>query len=404
MTNAPPARLFRPGDGALPPALTGRVVQQRVLSRCLGDLVAGVAPPHNIVLLGPRGNGKTALLQWFRAACAERSVAVEALTPHRIASREALADVLTPRGGIARWLPRKVGVASLGSAEWRADGPVRHDLTRALIARCRKKPLAVLLDEAHTLPPDIGGDLLNASQQVRADAPFLLVLAGTPGLPDRLSAMDASFWSRLGEGLLPVGRLDDAAAREALVRPLADHHVAFDVDALDAVVEHSQRYPYFIQLWGDELWQRRAADGAARIAAAGRGGRRSRGRTEHHAAADAARITADYVAAVRRAVAASVANYYQIRYRELRAEGLLAAAVAVAPLFQASADANATEPELETALAGAVAGDEAARFAALAELNRLGFVWCPPGQTPPAAWSAGIPSLMTYVLEQAARR
>ena len=403
MTNAPPARLFRPGDGALPPALTGRVVQQRVLSRCLGDLVAGVAPPHNIVLLGPRGNGKTALLQWFRAACAERSVAVEALTPHRIASREALADVLTPRGGIARWLPRKVGVASLGSAEWRADGPVRHDLTRALIARCRKKPLAVLLDEAHTLPPDIGGDLLNASQQVRADAPFLLVLAGTPGLPDRLSAMDASFWSRLGKGLLPVGRLDDAAAREALVRPLADQHVVFDADALDAVVEHSQRYPYFIQLWGDELWQRRAAADAARIAAARRGGRRSRGRTEHYAA-DGARITADCVAAARPAVAVSVADYYQTRYRELRAQGLLDAAVAVAPLFQASADATATEPELETALAGAVAGDEAARFAALAELNRLGFVWCPPGQTPPAAWSAGIPSLMTYVLEQAARR
>ena len=377
--NTPSARLFRPGDGALPPALTGRGVQQGVLSRCLGDLVAGVAPPHNVVLLGPRGNGKTALLQWFRAACAERSVAVESLTPHRIASREALADALTPRRGIARWLPRKVGVASLGSAEWRADGPARHDLTRALIARCRRKPLAVLLDEAHTLAPDVGGDLLNASQQVRADAPFLLVLAGTPGLPDRLSAMDASFWSRLGKGLLPVGRLDDTAAREALVRPLAGHHVVFDADALDAVVEHSQRYPYFIQLWGDELWQRRAAGGAARI-------------------------TTDLVEATEPAVAVSVADYYQIRYRELRAEGLLDAAVAVAPLFQAGADATAAEPELETALAGAVAGNEADCFAALAQLNRLGFVWCPPGQTPPAAWSAGIPSLTTYVLEHATRR
>ena len=377
--NTPPARLFRPGDGALPPILTGRGVQQTVLLRCLGDLVAGVAPPHNVVLLGPRGNGKTALLQWFRAACAEQSFAVESLTPHRIASREALADTLTPRSGIARWLPRKVGVASLGSAEWRPDGFVRQDLTRALIARCRRKPLAVLLDEAHTLAPDLGAELLNVSQQVRADAPFLLVLAGTPGLSDSLSAMDASFWSRLGEGLLPVGRLDDDAAREALVRPLADHYIAFDADALDAVVEHSQRYPYFIQLWGDELWKRCAA-------------------------VSVARITADLVTAARPAVAASVADYYQTRYRELRTEGLLDAAVAVARLFQARADTTVTEPELEAALAGAVAGDEAARFAALAQLNRLGFVWCPPGQTPPAAWSAGIPSLTTYVLEQATRR
>ena len=95
---------------------------------------------------------------------------------------------------------------------------------------------------------------------------------------------------------------------------------------------------------------------------------------------------------------------HQTRYRELRTEGLLDAAVAVAPLFQTRADATVTEPELEAALAGAVVGDEADRFAALAQLNRLGFVWCPPGQTPPAAWSAGIPSLTTYVLEQATRR
>lgn len=177
--------------------------------------------------------------------------------------------------------------------------------------------------------------------------------------------------------MLPVGRLDDAAAREALVRPLAGHGVIFDVDALDAVVEHSQRYPYFIQLWGDELWE--------------------------HRAAAAARITADLVAAARPAVAASVADYYETRYRELRAEGLLDAAAAVAPLFQARADATATEPELEAALAGVVAGDGADRFDALAKLNRLGFVWRPPGQAPPAGWNAGIPSLMTYVLERATR-
>ena len=32
--------------------------------------------------------------------------------------------------------------------------------------------------------------------------PGRLVLAGTPGLLAHLSAMDASFWSRLGEGRL----------------------------------------------------------------------------------------------------------------------------------------------------------------------------------------------------------
>ena len=376
-----PRRRACSGPATAPCLRPSRVAaSSRGCSRAASAISSPASPrPTTSSCWAREGNGKTVLLQWFRAACAERSVAVEALTPHCIAGHEALADALTPRRGIARWLPRKVGVASAGSAEWRSDASVRQDLIRALIARCRKKPLAVLLDEAHTLAPDVGGALLNASQQVRADAPFLLVLAGTPGLPDRLSAMDASFWSRLSKGLLPVGRLDDAAAREALVRPLADHRVAFEKDALDVVIEHSQRYPYFIQLWGDELW-------------------------EHHAASGAARITTDVAAAARPAVAASVADYYQTRYRELRAAGLLDAAVAVAPLFQTCADATAAEPELEAALAGTVAGDEAGRFAVLAKLNRLGFVWRPPGQASPAVWSAGIPSLTTYVLEHATRR
>ncbi len=372
--NAATPRLFRPGDGAVPPALSGREAQQDVLSRCLADLVAGSSPPHNVVLVGPRGNGKTALLNWFKGACADTPVDVVALTPHRIPSHEALVDALAPRSAIAKWLPRKVGVAALGSVEWQPNGAAGKDLTRTLIARSRKRPLAVLLDEAHTLALDVGGTLLNASQQVRADAPFLLVLAGTPGLPDHLSAMDATFWSRLGEGLLPVGRLDDTAAREALAQPLSAHRVGIDRDALDAVVEHSQRYPYFIQLWGEALWKR-------------------------HAATNGTPITVDRVSSAEPAVLASVANYYESRYRELRAEGLLDAAVAVAPLFQAGMDATAAEQELENALAAAGIKDAAARFATLAQLGRLGYVWCPPGQVPPVAWSAGIPSLTTYILE-----
>ena len=370
VTTAP--RIFRPGAGAVPPTLAGREAQQRVLSRCLADLAGGDAPPHDVVLLGPRGNGKTALLNWFRAACAEASIDVAALTPQRIPNRGALADALAPRCGLARWLPRKVGVAS---AEWQS-GARNKDLVQALVARCRRKPLAVLLDEAHTLALDVGGALLNASQQVRADAPFLLVLAGTPGLPDRLSAMDASFWSRLGEGLLGVGRLDDAATRDALAKPLAALHVDIESGALDAAVERSQRYPYFIQLWGDAIWQR-------------------------HAASQPAPITAELVAAAATDVAPHVADYYQSRYRELRAEGLLDAASAVAELLQPRTDAKATERELDAALAAAGIEEAEGRIAALDGLNRLGYVWCPPGQQPPVAWCAGIPSLTTYILESA---
>ena len=313
------------------------------------------------------------LLNWFRGACAETSVDVVALTPQRIPTQQALFEALAPRRGIAKWVRRKIG-ASVASADGRPEGTAHEDLTRALTARCRRRPLAVLLDEAHTLDSKIGGTLLNASQQVRADAPFLLVLAGTPGLPDRLREMDASFWSRLGEGLLGVGRLDDAAARAALSEPLQAHGVGIDADALDAVIEHSQRYPYFIQLWGDALWKQRATT-------------------------DATRIDAAAIASARPKVVAQVTDYYRSRYDELRTEGVLAAAMAVARIFQARMDATAQEHELDAALAKAGFKNTTSRLLELQALNRLGYVWRPPGQMPPIGWIAGIPSLMTFVLE-----
>ena len=72
-------------------------------------------------------------------------------------------------------LSRKLGVAGVGQAEWAAPDGSAQDLTDRLTARCRKKPVVVLVDEAHTLTRDVGQLLLNLSQEVRANAPFLLV-------------------------------------------------------------------------------------------------------------------------------------------------------------------------------------------------------------------------------------
>ena len=346
-----------------------------MLNRCLGGLREGVPPPHNVALIGPSGNGKTVLLNWFKQSCMQHKgeVDVVSLVPTAIPDRKQLVEALLPRRSLAKLLRKKVGVASVGTAEW-ASADAQRDLAEVLVRRCRRRPLAVLLDEAHALDGDVGATLLNASQQVRAaQEPFLLVLAGTPGLPSRLDAMDASFWSRLGQGELGIGRLTEEATREALTEPLREHGVAVDADALDIVVGHSQAYPYFVQIWGDALWRRLLATGTSEV-------------------------TARLVEEERPSVAVQMANYYQRRFAELEGEGLVAAASAVAHLYEN--ETQASDKDIDAALLSAGIDDPGERFATREALNRIGYVWRPPSQLPPVAWQAGIPSLMTHVLQQ----
>ncbi len=372
-------RVFTPGTGAVPPALTGREREQAVLTQCLAALRGGKAPSHDVALIGPRGAGKTALLNWFERICRDSETDVVDLTPDDVPSQEALVAALSPPAGMAKLLPRKLGLAGVGSVEWATPPEVTRTLTARLTVRCRKQPLAVLLDEAHTLDVAVGKTLLNTSQRVRSKAPFLLVLAGTPGLAAHLGSMEATFWNRLGKGRLGIGGLSDAATRTAVDEPLAAHGVGIDTDALDAVVEHSQRYPYFVQLWGEALW-----DG--------------------HLATGAARLTAAHADAARPDVAARVTDYYEDRYIELDQSGWLAVAEQVAGRFESVA--TLSYEELKSAVADGLAPNaEPDRVqAALAALQRLGFAWRPPGQLPPVRYEPGIPSLMTYVLDHARPR
>ena len=59
----PLQRLFTPGSGATPPVLAGRKAEQEVLRQCLADLAAGVSPPHDVALIGPRDNHIDAALK-----------------------------------------------------------------------------------------------------------------------------------------------------------------------------------------------------------------------------------------------------------------------------------------------------------------------------------------------------
>jgi len=97
-----------------------------------------------------------------------------------------LATALAPPDRFQSLLPDKLSVSiRVGRLGWELGGDP-GTLTDLLTLRCAHRPLVVLLDEAHTLDVAVGRALLNAGQSTAAAAPFLLVLAGTPGLTQQL--------------------------------------------------------------------------------------------------------------------------------------------------------------------------------------------------------------------------
>ena len=219
--------------------------------------------PRDIILCGPRGNGKTVLLRWFQREIEALDDTIDVVwrTPSDFPSLDSLATTLVPPRRFESLLPDTLSVSiGIGRLGWDlGDNP--GTLTELLALRCNHRPLILLVDEAHTLDRDVGRALLNASQSVAAVAPFLLALAGTPGLEPHLHAMSATFRDRARQ--LGIGRLDETAAAAALTHPLARQEpaVAFTDPALRQVIDESQGYPYFLQVWGAALWEAAEATG-----------------------------------------------------------------------------------------------------------------------------------------------
>ena len=361
---------FRPGTGGLPPYLAGRADEQAVFKSLLAQLDRGEPTPTEVILYGPRGNGKTAFLAWIEEVAAPSyAVDVVALTPSDIQTRLQLAEYLLPDHW---WKGIRPDTIAVRGVTWRPGKDLPPPVPRrVLAARASKRPLLLLLDEAHTLDPRVGRELLNAAQAVGRKAPFLLVLAGTPNLRAHLGTMAASFWNRGRK--LPIGRLDESAAADAIRLPLESEETSISEEALAHIVRESHGYPFFLQIWGAALWHRAHADPSA----------------------SPQPITIADTEACQSLFESEKNHYYLDRYHELEDADLLEVACSVAELFAERQQVNSRE--ILAAVRRAPGFDDGEKAAAARRtLDHFGFLWEAAG-TP--HWEPGIPSLMDYIRE-----
>ncbi len=275
---------YTPNAGARPPALVGRDAQLEAFEVLLDRLRRGHTE-QSMLITGLRGVGKTVLLGTFEERAREREwTTVEAeITKNaefgvRMAqlARRALLQV-APR---ARWRDRgrraaevlrsfQLTVSPQGeltfgldvdAAEGLADsGSLGEDLTDVLVAlgeaaQEQDRGVVFLFDEVQFLSlAELEALIAALHKTVQRQLPITLVGAGLPQLP-RLAGEAKSYAERLFQFPM-IGRLSSEEAARALVEPAAPLGVEFTPEAVEAIVDYTEGYPYFLQEYGKLVWE-----------------------------------------------------------------------------------------------------------------------------------------------------
>jgi|HubBroStandDraft_6_1064221.scaffolds.fasta_scaffold245786_2 hypothetical protein len=285
MTQSPEKNPYRPG-AALPPLfLAGRA---RELARFRSVLNGAPELPANIRLTGLRGVGKTVLLKKFESIAQEMDwmVVREQVEPRHNREEEltgflvGLANQVETRAsrsarvremakGAAAAVSRvlKITYADIEFSIDPIGGNRQRSLVKAFFTAAEAAwnngfgGFLLLLDEAQILRDEKSRDgehplsLLIATVNTLQDkgVPIGVVVCGLPTLRSNLLKA-RTYTERMFRGV-EIGSLPDQEAVEAFVRPLDDTGISAAPDLIPRVIAEVEGYPYFIQIWGAELWE-----------------------------------------------------------------------------------------------------------------------------------------------------
>lgn len=261
---------------------------------------------RNVRLSGLRGVGKTVLLKEYRDAARERdwvvirrdltarlcqepdfatAIADDLDSAIRAFSSAAklkalLASARAAVGEITVGLPGGVSV-SVSPGSKSASSILEDRVAKALIhvgrlAAKAGRGVAFLYDEAHTMHDQprrhqyplgvLLGAFVQAQDQDDPPLPVMLVVSGLPPLVQNLQAA-RSHTERLFRveelgnlSLIQPAREQPSPAALALIKPAHDTGIRFESAVAERVAADVDGYPYFIQKYGEALWD--AADAA----------------------------------------------------------------------------------------------------------------------------------------------
>ncbi len=387
--------MFSTRAGGTPPLIAGRGHEQEILAELLGELAQRQPNSLGAVLFGPRGNGKTVLLNAAVSdAQSQHGIDVVSFTPTSCPTEERLSARLLEGFEAPQSLSHTVragggvGVAKGQVSSTRITSLPSPSVTSAMRERIKitGKPLVIAVDEAHRLQSNVGEALLNAVQEANGQQnAAIALLAGTPDLIDHIVGMNATFFlHRLGDCLLPMGRIADSAALQAVAEPLRNAELKVTREAEQAIVELCAGYPYFTQVLGRTITESPELSTGCPVPL---------GDPD-----DAAHLATRDRFLVRRK------KHYRRVWSDLRIGKLISCGYTLGKVLQASSDGKMRVDQVERALEAGLTHlyEETSQPPELDEakqlLKRLGLLWDP--EDTGASYELGIPSFFGFLTRQ----
>lgn len=242
---------------------------------------------RSFIYVGLRGVGKTVLLNEVQAMADEEGAITDFI---EVSNNDSLSRVMiaTMRAALLkldrmknvsdkvkqglRILKSFIGAVKIkhGDLEFSIDidaesgvadsGTLTRDLAELFVAvgeaaKSRASSIILLIDEIQNIQEKEYEALIMAVHRVnQRKLPLLVIGAGLPLLV-KLSGQAKTYAERLFE-YPGVGALGEIEAGRALNQPLEVAGVKINSEATDLVIKKTQGYPYSIQEWGYQIWNR----------------------------------------------------------------------------------------------------------------------------------------------------
>ena len=275
---------YAPGAGTRPPEMAGRD-ETREKARVALERIRAGRSSRSLIMIGLRGVGKTVLLDRMREDAETNGILA---LPIEAPENRSLPAMLAPNLRTAlRKLSRREAATYLAARALRAlsgfvgsleltygdigvrlapnsepgladSGDLEHDLAELMeavgeAAKSAETCIVLMVDELQYVKEDELAALIAALHRTaQRGLPITMVGAGLPQLRGQLGRAK-SYAERLFE-FPEIGALSHEDARRAIAKPAHNEGVEIEDRAMNEIVKSTERYPYFLQVWGKHVW------------------------------------------------------------------------------------------------------------------------------------------------------